>query len=196
MITVQIDATSLPLETTLEAEVAIVGAGPAGITLAMELAKAGHYVLLIESGGDSYCAQAQALGETVGDDPMHVSMSLATRRQIGGASNLWGGRCVPFDPVDFQPRAVVGDIRWPVGYSDLERYFARACELCMCGEPLFDASLIPNLAGSSMIPDWPGGDVRTTTLERWSCPTNFGRVYRDWLRKLYLGDGGEHAHVH
>jgi choline dehydrogenase-like flavoprotein len=179
---VRIDATSLPMQATLEAEVAIVGAGPAGITLALELAKAGHHVLLVESGGDSYSADAQALGETVGHDPSHVPMSFATRRQIGGASNLWGGRCVPFDPVDFERRALVGDIRWPLGYAELERHFSRACELCMCGEPAFDASQIPSLADDALIPGWPDGDVHSTSLERWSCPTNFGRVYRDALK--------------
>ena len=47
---VRIDATSLPPDAELEAEVAVVGAGPAGITLALELAGAGHSVVLIESG--------------------------------------------------------------------------------------------------------------------------------------------------
>jgi choline dehydrogenase-like flavoprotein len=180
--TVQIDATSLPMESTLEAEVAVVGAGPAGITLALELARTRHHVLLIESGGDSYQAEVQDLGETVGHDPAHVPMSFATRRQIGGASNLWGGRCVPFDPVDFEQRRLVGDIRWPLSYADLQRHFARACEWCMCGEPTFDAAHIPTLAEDMLIPGWPGGDVHATTLERWSCPTNFGRMYREMLR--------------
>jgi choline dehydrogenase-like flavoprotein len=183
---VQIDATYLPTQATLEAEVAIVGAGPAGITLALELASTGHHVLLIESGGDSYCAEIQELGESVGHDPMHVPMSLATRRQIGGASNLWGGRCVPFDPVDFQHRGLVGDIRWPLSYAELERHFSRACELCMCGAPAFDADQIPSLAGAALVPGWPAGDVRATSLERWSCPTNFGRVYQAALRSSAL----------
>ena len=61
------------------------GAGPAGITLALELASARHRVLLIESGSDSYSAEVQQLGETMGKDAAHVPMSLATRRQIGGA---------------------------------------------------------------------------------------------------------------
>ena len=161
---------------------AIVGAGPAGITLALELAKAGHHVILIESGGDSYCGAIQDLGETAGHDPMHVPMSFATRRQIGGASNLWGGRCVPFDPVDFQARRVVGDIRWPLSYDEMQRHFARACAWCKCGEPAFDATQIPALAGNSLVPDWPGGDMHSTSLERWSCPTNFGSVYRADLR--------------
>jgi choline dehydrogenase-like flavoprotein len=175
---VLIDATRLQTQATLESEVAIVGAGPAGITLALELARHGHHVLLIESGGDSYSREIQQLGETVGHDPAHVAMSLATRRQIGGTSNLWGGRCVPLDPVDFRRRGLVGDIRWPVSYGELARYFGRACDWCVCGEPLFDASEIANLAGRELIPGWPEGDVRSTALERWSNPTKFGRVYK------------------
>jgi choline dehydrogenase-like flavoprotein len=179
---VHINATRLPTGATLEAEVAVVGAGPAGITLALELANAGHRVLLIESGGDSYSADAQQLGDTSGNDSAHVPMSLATRRQIGGASNLWAGRCVPFDPIDFQQRRIVGNAKWPVGYDELKNYFPRACKWCMCGAPTFDAGEIPSLAGDALIPGWPEGDIRSTSLERWSLPTNFGRAYRARLR--------------
>jgi choline dehydrogenase-like flavoprotein len=183
---VQIDATRLPPEAALEADVAVIGAGPAGITVALELARAGHTVLLIESGGDSYDARVQHLGDTVGEDPAHVPMSLATRRQVGGTSNLWAGRCVPFDPVDFEPRAIVGDTRWPVSYSELERYFARACEWCVCGEPVFDSRLIPNLADAALVPGWAEGDIGATSLERWSLPTKFGHVNRAELRSSPL----------
>ncbi len=89
----------------IDAEVAVVGAGPAGIVVALELARAGHRVALVESGAEQADAWTQALGDTVGGDPRHVEMALATRRQLGGASNMWGGRCVPFDPIDFEPRA-------------------------------------------------------------------------------------------
>jgi choline dehydrogenase-like flavoprotein len=173
----QIDATRLPLRATLAAEVAIVGSGPAGTTLALELANAGHQVLLIESGGDSYSRDVQHLGDTIGSDALHAPMSQTTRRQIGGTSNLWSGRCVPFDPVDFQHREIVGDARWPVSYAEMERYFPRACQWFRCGQPAFDVSQVPNLAKDSLIPGWPGGDVRATALERWSLPTNFGSIY-------------------
>ncbi len=182
----QIDAADLPAGAELDADVAIVGAGPAGIALALELARAGHSVMLIESGGESFSAATQRLGDTVGGDPAHAPMSLATRRQIGGATNLWGGRCVPFDPVDFQAREIVGSARWPVGYDDLKAYFSRACELCVCGDAVFDARDIPNLAPHSVVPGWPEGDVRATSLERWSLPTNFGRRYRAALRSSPL----------
>ncbi len=177
-----IDATRLGVGANLAADVAVVGAGPAGIVLALELAEAGLEVLLIESGGDSFNAAAQRLADTVGEDPPHVSSSLSTRRQIGGATNLWAGRCVPFDPVDFQPRAIAGEARWPVAYEELRSYFPRACEWLVCGAPVFDASAIPGLADSSLIPGWPGGEVGATALERWSLPTNFRTRYGARLR--------------
>ncbi len=170
------------MRATLEAEVVVVGAGPAGITLALELADGGHHVLLVESGEDSYSADAQRLGDATGNDTAHAPMSLATRRQLGGASNLWAGRCVPFDPIDLQPRELVGDVRWPVAYDELEGYFARACEWCRCGASAFDAGQIPTLAGRELIPGWPQQEIRSTALERWSLPTNFGRLYRAQLR--------------
>jgi choline dehydrogenase-like flavoprotein len=182
----QIEAADLAVGAGLYADVAVVGGGPAGIVLATELARAGHRVILIESGGESFSAATQRLGDTVGEDPAHAPMSLATRRQIGGASNLWGGRCVPFDPIDFLPREIVKDARWPVGYDELQAYFSRACELCVCGDAVFDAHQIPDLASRSLIPGWPEGDVRAASLERWSLPTNFGRRYRAALRSSPL----------
>jgi choline dehydrogenase-like flavoprotein len=161
--------------------VAVVGAGPAGIVVALELARAGHRVLLLESGGDAYDSEIQGLGDSAGGDSLHVAMSLASRRQIGGATNLWGGRCVPFDPVDFDPREIVGDARWPVGYEEIAPYFQRACDWCVCGEAVFDARHISCLAQRSLVPGFPDGDVRASSLERWSLPTNFGRVYRSAL---------------
>jgi choline dehydrogenase-like flavoprotein len=177
-----IDAAEIPSEASIEADVAVVGSGPAGTVLALELARAGLRVTLIESGGDSFDAAVQWLADTAGEDPLNHPMSLTTRRQVGGTSNLWAGRCVPFDPVDFLPRALTGHARWPVSYEETERYFARACEWFQCGEPAFDIEQIPSLAKRSLIPGWPGGDIRATALERWSLPTNFRRHYRRDLR--------------
>lgn len=174
-----LDGASLRGGDRLEAEVAVVGAGPAGIVVALELADAGHRVLLIESGGRAPDEQTQRLGDLDGEDPLHVPMSLTTSRQIGGASNIWGGRCVPFDPIDFQERELVGaESRWPVAYAEVEPYFQRACDWCVCGEAVFDAHRVPELAGRALVPGFPEGPVLASALERWSLPTNFGRVYR------------------
>ncbi len=169
--------TSASTEAPIETDIAVVGAGPAGIVVALELARAGQRVLLIDSGGNSRQPETQRLGDLAGADPLHVPMSLATSRQLGGASNLWGGRCVPFDPIDFEPRRIVGDATWPVSYEELHPYFQRACDWCVCGDAVFDAKDVPNLAMRSLVPGFPDGLVRASSLERWSLPTNFGQQY-------------------
>jgi choline dehydrogenase-like flavoprotein len=179
----RVDASTIDSGARLDADVAVVGAGPAGIVTALALARRGHRVLLLESGADAFDTAAQRLGDTTGHDPLHAPMALATRRQLGGASNLWGGRCVPFDPIDFSERDLTGDARWPIDYADVARYFAAACEWCVCGESLFDARLIAELAGSSLIPGFPDGRLSASTLERWSLPTNFAREYGEALEQ-------------
>ncbi|HEX6688736.1 MAG TPA: GMC oxidoreductase [Solirubrobacterales bacterium] len=176
----------MPEGASIEADVAVVGAGPAGIVLALELVAAKRSVVLLESGGESFDSTAQRLGDAVIDDPHHVEMSLTTRRQVGGASNLWGGRCVPFDPVDFEPRPIVGETSWPVGYEEFARFLPRACEWSRCGEAVFDAEDLPGLAGRTIVPGFVDGDLRASELERWSLPTNFGRLYRGALKRSPL----------
>lgn len=168
---------------SIQADVAVIGAGPAGIVVGLELAEAGHRVVMLESGRERYDAEAQRLGDAVGGDPYHVELSLATRRQVGGASNIWGGRCVPFDPIDFEPRPIAGDVRWPLGYEEVSPFLQRACEWCRCGDAIFDAGQLPELGGRSIVPGFADGDVRASELERWSLPTNFGRVYREALER-------------
>ena len=204
----RIDADELPAGAALEADVAVVGAGPAGIVLALELAGAGHDVLLIESGRARFDADAQRLADARLADPHHVPMDLATRRQLGGASLMWGGRCVPFDPVDFETRPVTGDASWPVGYAEVEPYFQRACDWMRCGVAAFNAREVPGLAGRSLVPGLRDAEVRASDLERWSLPTNYAREYGQRLRssplvRLVLGltvtavecDPDEPAHV-
>jgi choline dehydrogenase-like flavoprotein len=175
-------ATDVADNSTLVAEVVVVGSGPMGIVVALELADAGHRVLLLESGGLRFDPAAQDLSREAGNDPWHVPSELSVRRQLGGTSATWGGRCVPFDPIDFEPRATVPDALWPVGYEEIARYLGRACEWCQCGKPVFSALALPELAGHSMIPGFRDGDVLTTSLERWALPTRFGRFYRKRLR--------------
>jgi choline dehydrogenase-like flavoprotein len=173
---------------TLAAEIVVVGAGPIGIVVALELADAGHRVLLVESGGFRFDPMVQDLSRRAGNDPWHVPSELSVRRQLGGTSATWGGRCVPFDPIDFEPRSAVPDAEWPVTYDEMARYLGRACEWCQCGKPVFSALEVPELAGRSMIPGFRDGAILTTSLERWALPTRFGRFYRTRLQKSHQLD--------
>lgn len=160
----------------LEADVAVIGSGPAGITTALELENYGLKVLVIESGHRRFDSVTQELGEATIEDPArHAPMSMTTRRVLGGASSVWGGRCVPFDRVDFRERPFVDGV-WPVSADELSPLYDRACELLFCGRAAFDQAEMPHLP-PSIVPGLADGDVLTSTFERWSLPTDFGKVY-------------------
>ena len=169
-------------DTVLRSDVAVVGAGPAGIVTALELAARGFDVLLVESGHEKFDQSAQDLSEAGDLDPdVHAPMSLTVRRQVGGTSVIWGGRCVPLDRIDFDQRSFVSASSWPVSYDELLPYFQRACDWLRCGRAVFDVSGMGHLP-SSIVPGLRDGDMRSSTFERWSLPTNFGREYGRALR--------------
>src|ERR1700712_455283 len=108
------------LSDVLRDDVVVVGSGPMGIVTALELANAGTSVTLVETGLHRFGKAIQRLSDADSRDAdyCHVAKHLAVRRQVGGTSNLWGGRCVPFDPIDFSPRPVMPDALWPVSYAE------------------------------------------------------------------------------
>lgn len=174
---VWIEAESL-VDDRIRAQVAVVGGGPAGIVTALDLARSGVDVVLIESGRRRPSEPIQDLGTAASFDAnRHAPMQECTRRQIGGASVIWGGRCVPFDPIDFARREWVRDSDWPVAYEDLVPYFGRSCDYFRCGRPVFDIHGIDGIEQRSIVPGLPDGDVLSSSLERWSLPTNFGAEY-------------------
>ena len=169
---------------TIATDVVVVGAGPIGIVTALELARSGLQVALIESGLEHMDQSAQDLAtlDSRQDDYFHSRSELTVRRQVGGTTALWGGRCVKFDTIDFEDRAITSQAPWPIGYADVERYLQRACDWSVCGQ----ANSTPARFRTSRVGTWcaglPDGDVRTTDLERWSLPTRFGQEYTRELR--------------
>lgn len=172
-----------PFESTDDPDVLVIGAGPAGIALSLKTAGAGLKTVLVESGGPGREDFPQTLADTPHYDPVrHAPMTDATRRQLGGASVIWGGRIVPYDPVDFDHRPYVSGPDWPVTYDAVRHYFTEASRLCFSGEPTFSAHEIPQIRDATLVPGLPDGDVLTSSLERWSLPTDFGREYGSVLR--------------
>jgi GMC oxidoreductase/FAD dependent oxidoreductase len=125
--------------TDVSHDVCIVGAGPVGISLAVELNLLGLSVLLLESGRKTADTYIQELSNAYIVSPeIHDDMSIAVARQLGGTSNLWGGICLRFDPIDFVPRPGLVDARWPITYEELLPYYDRACWHTQSGAPVYE----------------------------------------------------------
>lgn len=159
-------------------QVAVVGTGPAGTVVALELARRGVDVTVVESGLSHPDERTQALTEAAEyDASLHASLLLTQQRVLGGTSRIWGGRSLPFDPIDFESRPGLRDASWPVSYDEISRYFGDAAKWLECGRPVFSAYDVPTIA-DTFEPGIPDTGVRTSSLERWSLPIDMGHAYR------------------
>ena len=193
------DARSVHTGSTIDTDLAIVGGGPAGISLALALAGAPIRVLLLESGGLHFEPATQSLyaGEETGVS--YIPLENTRLRYLGGCSNHWGGWCRPLDPVDFEPRATLAHSGWPFGRAEIEPYFARAQSLVEAGPFIYDETGKWANALGAPIHLAPGG-VYTTffqfSKQRGSIlPTHFGERYGEDLRRIGNLQALLHANV-
>jgi len=164
-------------------DVCIVGGGAAGLTLANALAGTRLRVLVVEAGGLRRTDTSQdAFRGELANPRTHPGLHHFRVRAIGGASRIWGGRCVPFDPIDFERRSWAPGPGWPISLSDLDDYYRRAQIAAECGAFDYDpatalpgeqAELAPGLDGATIV----------TRLERFSRPTNFWSKFRTKLER-------------
>jgi choline dehydrogenase-like flavoprotein len=176
-----IHSSDLSDEIVADVRVCIVGAGAAGITLACELDGCGHKVLLLEAGGFKLTPATQDYYAGAANPP-HPKPSDWRRVMFGGTTSIWGGRCVPFDPIDFESRDYVANSGWPIAYDEIARHYPRALEYCDAGEFEFTASGSIG-QGTPTVEGWAAdGVIDHDLIERYSLPTRFGRKYRRALR--------------
>jgi choline dehydrogenase-like flavoprotein len=143
-------------------DVCVVGAGPVGLSLALEAADGGLRVLLLEAGDRRRGGMAHPPGEpaaSVLDPQVHDRLDVTTRTGVGGTSWLWGGRCVPFEPVDLAAREHVPCSGWPLDTADVAPWEERAAAHLDIGTADFHADPVGGLDETV---------VRTTQRERWS----------------------------
>jgi choline dehydrogenase-like flavoprotein len=170
----------------------IVGAGAAGITLALELEATGLRVCLLEAGGSVYEAETQRLfeGEVVGQAyPMLRDTRVGV---LGGSTSVWAGWCRPLEALDFEPRDWCDAGGWPFGLDELRPYYARAHEIC--GLAAFDYD--PERWAGVLAPRRILAGDPTFTNEIFHIQVqNFGLRYRERLERSKNIDLVLHAPV-
>lgn len=153
-----------------QAEVIIVGSGPAGAAAAKTLVEAGVDVLMLECGAppedDRYAVMDDALlgmipwkfpaypYEMHGDD---VELDWFAIRRLGGSSLAWGAITPRFLESDFTLRSKHGiAVDWPITYQHLEHHYGQA----------------ERLMGISGATDNPWAGARTTDFPMPAFPMN------------------------
>ncbi len=154
-------------------DLAICGAGPAGISLARRVAGQGFRVLLLEGGGTAPHFESQVFyeGESVGRE--YFGLDETRLRALGGSSNHWNGWCRPLDARDFRPRPDHPLSGWPIDRDALDPYAAET-------ERILDLGPEPDPVPSPVEGRLEGFHP---VAFRWSTPvTRFNAKYVEELR--------------
>jgi len=108
-------------------DVCVVGAGPVGIAVALELSRRGMRAVLIEAGPkQSKRPQRNETGFDIGDDIHHAADRVTSATGLGGTSERWGGQCVELDDIDFEARDYVAHSGWPIAHEKISPFYQRA----------------------------------------------------------------------
>jgi len=140
-------------------DLCIVGTGPVGMAFALECERLGKDVLVLESGATEVgSSAAEASRAEIVDPDRHASMELAVCRALGGTSWTWGGRCVPYDDIDWVRREFVEDANWPINHDEIRPWYALAAKYLLCGNANFSIPYGKQLSSG----------LTLDSVERWS----------------------------
>jgi choline dehydrogenase-like flavoprotein len=168
----------------LLADICIVGAGAAGITLAVESAHKGKKVLLLEGGGALREDSSQALYDSEIAGLPHRGIHTGRIRVKGGTTVRWGGQILELDALDFTPRPGVPESGWPFPKSTLTTFYERALTLeGLSKVERSDAAVWSDLG----LPFTQFGELEAY-LSRWCPEPNFSRLHHKILT--------EHPNIH
>jgi choline dehydrogenase-like flavoprotein len=133
-----IDSRSIDDSAAFQTDLCIIGAGAAGISIALEFLQKSYNVILLESGGIRSDPMTQSLydGKNVGLS--YERLNEARSRYFGGSTNCWGGHCRPLDSLDFKKRDGVPNSGWPFGKEELDGYYERSHSLLKLGPFEYD----------------------------------------------------------
>jgi choline dehydrogenase-like flavoprotein len=161
------------------ADICIVGAGAAGITLAREFIGTRFSVLMLEGGGLEAEAETQKLYESEVAGLPHTGVREGRARVFGGTTTLWGGQALRLDDFDLQKRSWVPHSGWPISRAELEPFYDRADRVLHLGPRISYQDLC---AAFGLQP--PGFDPASVYMEcsQWSPKPNFGATYRQELK--------------
>jgi choline dehydrogenase-like flavoprotein len=186
-----VDAQWLSHGRVIEADLCVIGAGAAGITVTREFIGKSIRVCLLEAGGLRYEQDTQSLyeGETTSID---FSLRQTRLAAFGGSTGVWAGMCRPLDAIDFEPREWVPASGWAFGRAELDPYYVRAHAVCGLGACDYDPSKWETALGMRRLP--VGAEWVATSIFHVS-PIRFGRAYCRELARAANLEVLLHAHA-
>ncbi|MEL6917764.1 MAG: GMC family oxidoreductase [Bacteroidota bacterium] len=174
-----IDARNLDNNSLIQGDICIIGAGTAGISMAMDWIDSPHKVILLEGGGFEYDYQVQELNKGASTGQKYYPLQSSRLRYFGGTTGHWAGMCSPLDPIDFMKRDYVPHSGWPIDKKDLDPFYAKANKVLQLGPYNYDYDYwrneLPNMNHFPL-------DEDVIWNKMWQYTTaHFGKLYKDTI---------------
>ena len=165
--------------TSVTADICIIGAGAAGISIAREFLGTSCKILVLEGGGFDSEADSQKLFESEVAGLPHTSVHDGRARIFRGTTTLWGGQALRFDEFDLKERRWVPYSGWPIPRKALDPYYERAERVLQIGARIPYQELC---ASFGIEPPAFNPNQLYMECSRWSPKPNFGKTYREELK--------------
>ncbi|MEM7640940.1 MAG: FAD-dependent monooxygenase [Pseudomonadota bacterium] len=165
----------------IQTDICIIGGGPAGIVLALELSTAGRDVPLLESGDIFPDDATQELYDGPDMGFPYTPLIEARLRFLWGSSNHWSGYSMPYTAFDFETRDWIPHSGWPIAFDDFARYYDRAHPYFeLQTDRPYDFDYLAAQIGGEVLDLDPG--LLRNQIAALSPPTAFGYTYEGRLR--------------
>jgi len=153
-----------------EFDVCVVGAGPAGLACAFDLHDRGLRVALLEAGGARPVpGEPDVRAAEIAHPEFHDPVDIIAASALGGSTHWWGGRSVPFDPVDFR--------LWPIALDEMLPWWEKA------------AAFLGSRAVSESPPPGAFGKLNHFDALRDECWGPELNMARRWRARIAVADG-------
>lgn len=158
---------------------AVVGAGAVGILLAVDLARAGKRVLLLEAGQATQDGADYRFDEVASAGRRFRGLDQGRFRSLGGTTTQWGGQLVPLEPIALEARDWLGETGWPIRSADLAPAYAATWARLQLDRRLHVDQVWQKLR----VTPPPTGDDLELFLTNWLPEPNFARLFADDLKR-------------
>jgi choline dehydrogenase-like flavoprotein len=161
----------------LSADICIIGAGAAGIILAIELVRLGRRVFLLEGGGAQIEDESQEPYRSELAGLHHKGIHTGRFRAEGGTTRRWGGQILELTTEDFEARSGVPGSGWPFHKNALLQYYERALDL----EGLSKVERSDEAVWKQIGSNPPAFDSLEMYFSRWCPEPDFAHLHRQVL---------------
>jgi choline dehydrogenase-like flavoprotein len=173
-----IDARQLDNHSVIEGDICIIGAGAAGISMALDWENTPYKVILLEGGGFDYDDRVQELYNGKLTAHPYYPMKASRLHYFGGSTGHWGGMCSTFDDIDFEKRDWVENSGWPIKREDIAAYYPKAHTILDLGPYEWDIKYWKEQNPSHTVFPFDE-DVIWSKMWQFSPPTRFGSKYKE-----------------